>query len=98
IWISPARGSTQGGSAQGKGGDAGVAKVRAAGQRIQRRRSRVRHREGRRRGQHLLDLDLTGERQHTGRQGAGEGRRRRGCEGEGGGSEESEESSKTERE
>ncbi|KAL6952230.1 hypothetical protein U1Q18_047350 [Sarracenia purpurea var. burkii] len=35
------------GSAQGKGGDAGVAKVRAAGQRSRRRRSRVRHREGR---------------------------------------------------
>ncbi|KAL6986901.1 hypothetical protein U1Q18_040991, partial [Sarracenia purpurea var. burkii] len=40
IWISPARGSTQGRSAQGKGGDVGVAKVRAAGQRSQRRRSR----------------------------------------------------------
>ncbi|KAL6976353.1 hypothetical protein U1Q18_025140 [Sarracenia purpurea var. burkii] len=39
----------------------------------------------------LMDLDLAGERRHAGRQCAREGRRRRGCEGEGGWSEESEE-------
>ncbi|KAL6967022.1 hypothetical protein U1Q18_032820, partial [Sarracenia purpurea var. burkii] len=39
----------------------------------------------------LMDLDIAGERQYVGRQCAGEGRRRRGCEGEGGWSEESEE-------
>ncbi|KAL6986858.1 hypothetical protein U1Q18_041739, partial [Sarracenia purpurea var. burkii] len=44
----------------------------------------------------LMDLNLAGERQHAGRQCAGEGRRRRGYEGEGGWSEESE-SSETQR-
>ncbi|KAL6960606.1 hypothetical protein U1Q18_038372, partial [Sarracenia purpurea var. burkii] len=44
----------------------------------------------------LMDLDLAGERRHAGRQCAGEGRRRRGCEGEGGWSDSSEESEEEE--